>query len=140
MPALWSVIIALSLNLLGVPIPEFIIKATHLLGNTVAGLMILSLGMALQFKSTHWAVTPLIIIVISKLILSPLIGTNSAELMGLGNEFRTASILETAMPTQLLTLVISEQFGLDTQLLASCILATTLISTITIPNVYSLLL
>ena len=137
MPALWAVIISLLLNVLGIPLPSFIIKAANLLGNAVAGLMILSLGMALQLKSTNWSVMPILIIVISKLVLSPIIGNNIAGFIGIENDFRTASILETAMPTQLLSLIIAEEFGLDTKLLASCILATTLISIITVPIVYS---
>jgi predicted permease len=51
----------------------------------------------------------------------------------------TGAILETAMPTMMLTMVFAEKYGLDTDVLAQAILASTLISIITLPAILGLL-
>jgi predicted permease len=50
-----------------------------------------------------------------------------------------ATVIEAAMPTQLLTLVVADEFNLDTELLASVIMASTIISVFTIPTIRFLL-
>ena len=48
MPALWAIVLALAWTASGVPVPGFLMEATRILGNTVTGLMMLSLGMGLR--------------------------------------------------------------------------------------------
>ncbi len=53
LPALWAVVIALLVKFIGLAMPEFILQASNLLGNTVSGLMMLSLGMSLRYQRFH---------------------------------------------------------------------------------------
>lgn len=50
MPALRAIVIALAWTASGVPVPGFLLEATRILGTTVLGLMMLSLGMGLRYR------------------------------------------------------------------------------------------
>ena len=53
--------------------------------------------------------------------------------------FFEASVIEAAMPTQLLTLIIADEFDLDTESLAMTIFVLTVSSVLTIPLIRYLL-
>ena len=64
----------------------------------------------------------------------------AVQLLHLSSPYFEAVVLEAAMPTQLLTIVIADNFQLDTRILAQCICFNTLIAFFTLPLVQSLLL
>jgi predicted permease len=138
LPPLWAMFAALLLRQLPVPVPHFVIHGTQVLGAGVAGLMILSLGMALQFQriSNLW---PILTVSGIKLLLSPLIIFGIGGLITLNQNYFEALTIEAAMPSQLLTLVIADRFKLDTKPLAQAILITTVLAFFTIPFVRSML-
>ena len=72
MPALWAIVLALSWTASGVPVPGFLMEATRILGNTVTGLMMLSLGMGLRYRRIHQPL-PLLLASAIKLLVSPLV-------------------------------------------------------------------
>lgn len=142
LPLLWAIAAALLLNLLDVPVPGFVLDATTILGNAVSGLMILSLGMALRLETLRdrgrqlGALLPCVMI---KLGLSPLVVWAGARLLDVQQPFADAVILEAAMPTQLMVLVVADRFGLDTELAALAALVTTTASFVTLLLVHHLL-
>jgi len=142
LPLLWAIAAALLLNLLHIALPAFLLGATTLLGNAVSGLMILSLGMALRLETLRdrgrqlGALLPCVII---KLGLSPVVVWAGTRLLGVSQPFADAAILEAAMPTQLIVLVVADRFGLDTELAALAALVTTTASFGTLPLVHHLL-
>ena len=132
MPALWAIVLALSWTASGVPVPGFLMEATRILGNTVTGLMMLSLGMGLRYRRIHQPL-PLLLASAIKLLVSPLVVFAAASWIGLQQPYLQAVVLEGAMPTQLLTFVIADRVGLDVERLAVCILINTAASFVTIP-------
>ncbi len=132
MPALWAIMVALVWTGSGIPVPGFLMEATRILGNTVTGLMMLSLGMGLRYRRLHrpW---PLLLASSIKLLVSPLVVLAAARWIGLEQPYLQAVVLEGAMPTQLLTFVIADRVGLDVERLALCILLNTAASFVTIP-------
>jgi len=142
LPLLWAIAAALLLNLLHIALPAFLLGAATLLGNAVSGLMILSLGMALRLETLRdrgrqlGALLPCVMI---KLGLSPLVVWAGTRLLGVSQPFADAAILEAAMPTQLIVLVVADRFGLDTELAALAALVTTTASFGTLPLVHHLL-
>lgn len=143
LPLLWAIAAALTLNLLHVPVPEFVIGATSLLGNAVSGLMILSLGMALRIETLRARGRQLAVLlpcVGIKLALSPLIVWAGTRLLAVEEPFAAATVLEAAMPTQLVVLIVADRFGLDTELAALAVLVTTIASFFTLPLIHHLLL
>jgi predicted permease len=138
LPPLWALVAALLCKKLEVPVPEFILHGTAVLGGAVSGLMILSLGMALRFERVEHLVPTLGVGGI-KLFLSPVIVFGAAKLLSMQDPYFEAVTLEGAMPTQLLTLVIADRFNLDSRLLARAIVINTVLAFVTIPLVRTLL-
>lgn len=138
LPALWAVAIALVWKLSGLPVPAFLLQATQILGNTVTGLMMLSLGMGLRYRRIYQPL-PLLIAGGIKLLISPLVVFGIATLIGIQSPYLEAIVLEGAMPTQLLTFIIADRIGLNSERLALCILINTAASFLTIPLMKTLL-
>jgi len=138
MPALWAIVLALVWTGSGIPVPGFLMEATRIFGNTVAGLMMVSLGMGLRYRRLQrpW---PLLLASGIKLLVSPLVVLAAARWIGLQPPYLQAVVLEGAMPTQLLTFVIADRVGLDVERLALCILLNTAASFVTIPLLQRLL-
>jgi hypothetical protein len=142
LPLLWAIVAALTLNVLRVPLPAFVLGAASMLGNAVSGLMILSLGMALRIETLRARGRQLGVLlpcVAIKLALSPLVAWAGTRLLGVAQPFAAATVLEAAMPTQLIVLVVADRFGLDTELAALAALVTTAASFVTLLLVHRLL-
>jgi hypothetical protein len=132
MPALWAIALALVWKASGVPVPGFLLEATRILGNSVTGLMMLSLGMGLRYRRIRQPM-PLLLASAIKLLVSPLVVFAAAGWMGIREPYFQAVVLEGAMPTQLLSVVIADRVGLDVERLAVCILINTTASFVTVP-------
>ena len=142
-PLLWSALIAVVFNVYHLPVPDFLIAALHLLGQTVSGLMLLILGMALRSAAASVAlgragsvVPPLLI----KLALSPLIVFFLGRMLNLSALALHATTIEAAMPPQLFTLIVADRFNLDTENLAVAVMVLTSLSFLTVPLVNKLLI
>lgn len=143
MPLLWAIAAALALNLARLPVPGFVLGAVTLLGNAVSGLMIVSLGMALRIEALRARgrqLAALLPCVIIKLGVSPLLMWIGTRLLRVEEPFAAAAVLEAAMPTQLIVLIVADRFGLDTEFAAVAALVTTAASFVTLWIVHQLLL
>lgn len=138
LPPLWALGAALGCKVLHIPVPDFILHATEVLGGAVSGLMILSLGMALKFERLEH-LFPILTVSGIKLLLSPLLVFLAANALAMKQPYFEAVTLEGAMPSQLLTIVIADRFNLDGKLLAQAIVINTVIAFVTIPLVRALL-
>jgi hypothetical protein len=141
-PLLWSAALAVMIRVSGIRLPEFLLTALHLLGQSTSGLMLLVLGMAIKpqvlieslGKLKSW--WPMLLI---KLAISPLIVASAGAVIGLRGRNFYATTLEASMPPQLFTLIVADRFGFDTEVLAAALTCTTVISLGTIPIVHYLL-
>lgn len=131
-PPIWATLLGAMLNLLHVPLPGFLMEAVELAGSIVIPLMIFSIGLALCWPHPRHgpAILPAIAI---KLGLSPLVAFGTAYAVGLRGTALSACLLEGAMPTMVLALLLSHRFGLDEELAALCIVVTTLLSLVLLP-------
>ena len=131
LPPVWGIFAGIALNLLHVPIPQFMLKSIEMLGSLVVPLMIFSIGLALSLPGVRyaWAIVPAVII---KLALVPLISYASAVLLGLSGHALASCIVEGAMPTMVLSLLIVAELKLDISLAAFLIVVTTVLSFFTL--------
>jgi len=141
-PLLWSALAAAVIRVLGVPLPQFVLTALHLLGESASGLMLLILGMALKPSVLRRSFDdfrkwwPLLIV---KLGLSPIIVVFVGKAIGLSHLNLHAATLEASMPPQLFTFIVADRFGFDTELLATAVAFTTVVSLVTIPIINRLI-
>jgi malate permease and related proteins len=132
-PAFVALILALLLRPVAIPVP--VSTGLELLGNMVAPLIMLSVGLSLRARTMGQAALPLAVVVGLRLLVAPAIAmlVGSAVLGG-GDALRVA-VLEAGMPAMMLSLVAGERFGLDTDFIASAIFLTTALSAVALPLV-----
>ncbi|MBT3404164.1 MAG: AEC family transporter [Gammaproteobacteria bacterium] len=136
-PAFWAATAAITLNINQIPMPNGVGKTLELLGNSVPPLMLLALGMGLRWDLLHWRILPrLIPALLIQLMLMPLILYWASFGVGLEGDLRAAVVLEAAMPTMVLGMVICDRYHLDTALFAAATTLSTALSLITLPLWY----
>ncbi len=133
-PPLWAAIIGVTLNLLAVPLPSVLGGMLDMLAAGVVPLMLFSLGLGLRWDSS-WAthlnlVFPVVLI---QLLLTPLLVWGASDLVGLSGEVRTAVVLEAAMPSMVLGIVLCDRYRLDSGLYAMAVTLSTALSIVTLP-------
>lgn len=132
LPPLWGIFAGIILRLAHVPVPGFVMKTLSMLGDLVVPLMIFTIGLALSFpKVRHaYAIIPAVLI---KLAVVPFISYMAAVMLGLKGTALASCLVEGAMPTMVLSLLIASRFKLDESLAAFIIVVTTAISFVTLP-------
>ncbi len=137
-PPLWAAIIAIGLNLAGVPMPKWLDEWLGMLGIAVIPLMLISLGMSLQWSAWKRHTLPLLLPVIAlQLGVMPLVAALVATNIGLEGTTLTGVILEASLPSMVLGLVLCDRYGLHTGLYALAVTITTAICLITTPLWFS---
>lgn len=133
LPPIWAFVIGFALNVLGVPIAPWLDKATSMLGYATMPAMLLTVGMSLAFGHfrLHWR--PIAGVALIKLVLVPLAVYGLAHAIAGPGELTVATTLLMGMPTMMAAMILSERFGLDTELLAAVMVGSTLLYFVTLP-------
>ena len=143
MPLLHATILGLVFNLGNLAVPETLAKAIHLLGQAAVPSMLLVLGVRLAetFQNRQRVVhlPALGAVTVFRLIVAPAMAWLFAGLVGLNGLARDVSILESAMPTAVMTTILATEFESDTSFAALCVVATTLVSLPTVTILLNLL-
>jgi len=139
-PPLWAAIVGSALNLLSVPLNPSLEIVLNLLGDTVIPLMLVALGLSLQWRSISvQQIPPLMVVSGIQLLLTPLLVWQLAKTVGLEGDLLSAVVLEAAMPSMVLGLVLCDRFRLDTTLYALAVTVTTLLSLLSLPLWFGLI-
>ncbi len=138
-PALWAALIATLLNISDIAAPLWLSDLFSMMGDAVVPLMLFAIGLALKqgFREIHHLTTVIPVIVI-KLGLMPLLVLGVSYLLSMEGELRTAVVLEAAMPSMVLGIVLCDRYGLNSGIYAAAVTATTVLSLFTLPLWYSL--
>jgi predicted permease len=143
MPLLYAAVLGLVFNLSSLTIPETLAKAIHLLGQAAVPSMLLVLGarLAETFQSRQRVVhlPALGAVTVLRLIVAPALAWLFADLVGLSGLARHVSVLETAMPTAVMTTILATEFESDASFAALGVLVTTLVSLPTVTILLNLL-
>ncbi len=133
-PAIWAAIAGLLLSAMAVSMPVWLDETLSTLGAAVVPLMLLSVGMALRWQSGWAARIPVLLPVIAiQLVLMPLIAWGASIGVGMPADYLAPVVIEGAMPTMVLGLVICDRFKLDVALYAEAVTLTTALSLISLP-------
>ncbi len=137
-PPLWAAIVAVAFNLSGVPFDSWLAQLLEMLASGVVPLMLFSLGLSLRWDTWKPAQFPALALVsLIQLIAIPLMVWGIAGVMGMSGIYLKGAVLEAAMPSMVLGLVICDRFNLDTAFYAAAVTLTTVLSLITLPLWYS---
>lgn len=137
-PVMYAAALALPFPLLGARPPEAVMEVTTLLGRAAIPLLLLVLGAQLAMRpalvcgSLAWSA------IATRLLISPALGAAVAWGLGLEGESLAVFIVESGMPTAVLTLVLAVEFEADSEFLAGVIAVSTLLSLVTLPVLLAL--
>ncbi len=133
-PPIWAAIASLLLSAFAISMPAWLDEALETLAAAVVPLMLLSVGMALRWQSGWASRIPVLLPVLTiQLVLMPLIAWAACIGVGMPPKYLPPSVIEAAMPTMVLGLVICDRFKLDVALYAEAVTLTTVLSLFTLP-------
>lgn len=92
----------------------------------------LTVGVLLQFSGLRSIISLVFIVILLKLIIAPFLVWVPVSLMELSKMQIEVAILETAMPSAMLSVVLAAKYGCDAQLASKLVFATTIFSLVTI--------
>ncbi len=133
-PPLWAAVVAVVLNVWGVPMPEWLQGILGAFAAGVVPLMLIALGMSLQSSAWRGHFAPLVVPVVAiQLLLMPALVWLLARQAGLAGKVLTAVTLEGAMPSMVLGVAICDRYRLDTGLYAAAVTFSTLAAALSLP-------
>lgn len=133
-PPLWAAIAGALLNLSGAPLPAILGGLLDTLGSSVVPLMLFSLGLGLQWTGGwRYQIPAVMPVVVIQLALTPLLVWMLARGIGLEGEVLTAVVLEAAMPSMVLGIVLCDRYRLESGLYAMAVTLSTALSMLTLP-------
>ena len=139
-PPFWAAGLAVLLNLNGLTAPSWLTATLKQLSGAVVPLMLFSLGLALSWHAVKLRSLPSIVpVIVIKLLLIPLFAISLADHMTLANNFKAAAILDLAMPSMVLGIVLCDRYQLDSSLYAMAVTVTTALSLMSLPFWYDVL-
>ncbi|WP_445370612.1 AEC family transporter [Methylomonas sp. HW2-6] len=133
-PPFWAAFVAVALNLNQIATPDWLAGLLHTCSGAVAPLMIFSLGLALSWRDVHLRNLPYVVpILLVKLLLMPLFAFWLADYLALAGQFKAAAVLDIAMPSMVLGIVLCDRYRLDSGLYAMAVTLTTACSLFSLP-------
>ncbi|WP_438044378.1 AEC family transporter [Sorangium sp. So ce128] len=138
-PNVLSIAVGLTLHAAPIPLPVWLEHALGALGSATPTLVFLALGLSLDLGSLRGRVRPLAAIAAVKLLLSPAIALGAAVALGLKRPSSEVAVLQSAMPTSMVSVIVAARYGCDGQFAAATAVVTTLGALASLPIVIEVL-
>jgi len=133
-PPFWAAAIAVILNLSGFAAPVWFAGVLQKLSAAVVPLMLVSLGLALSWKSMTSRNIPYVLpVILIKMLLMPLFAIVLVNYLPMEGKYKAAAVLDMAMPSMVLGVVFCDRYRLDSALYAMTVTVTTALSLISLP-------
>ncbi|MBE6485894.1 MAG: AEC family transporter [Methanosphaera stadtmanae] len=136
---LWAVFLGLLFNIFNIPLGYVLENSLTYLGNSAIPLIMLSLGLTINFKDFKSYLSDTIFISIVRLLIAPILLYILLLHFGFDGLILQVSVLEAAMPTAMNTLVLAITYDLDVDLVSSVIFVTTILSVLTLPLIINII-
>ena len=136
-PTLYATILALLILRMGWQVPLPLARTAKILGDASIPSMLILIGM--QFRTVNWTqnFSPLALTSVVRLLISPLIAWLLSPVFNLSVSARQAGILESAMPTAILTTLLATQFNAQPSFSTAVVVITTILSPLTLTPLLS---
>ena len=131
-PAFYGAMAALLTMSVGINVPEIVMRPVGMLSDAALPLMILVLGM--QIERATMPERPIVVAaaVVVSLILTPLAAIGWAHVVGLRGAALQAGVLQSSMPTAVMTTILALEFDALPQFVTSVVCLATLLSPLTV--------
>ena len=130
-PAVWGVVAAGVVLGLGLQLPPAVMRPVELLSGAALPTMLLVLGM--QLERGAWPERPGLVALAGMLalVVTPILALGASHLLGLTGVARQAAIVQSGMPSAVLTTILALEFDVAPSFVTACVLMSTLASPIT---------
>ena len=139
-PAVYAIPIALTFRNLGLTLPPAINRPLELLSLATIPIMLLLLGMQIAKAGIPPHRKLLSVSVVIKLLVAPAIALLIAPLFGLEGLARDVGVLQSAMPTAVITTIIAIEYDAEAAFVTGAVLVTTLLSPFTLTPLLAVLI
>ena len=138
-PAVYAVVAALVVVAAGITLPPPILRPVELMSDAAIPVMLLVLGM--QLERGAWPDRPGLVAMAAclTLVVSPLLGYVLALVLGLGGASRQAALVQSAMPSAVITTIIALEFDVAPAFVTAAVVVTTVLSPVTVTLVIAFL-
>lgn len=131
-PAIYAALVGLIVNASGIMLPLMVQRSVGLLSQAAIPAMLILLGLQLA-RVTRIERPQLVSLAAGlRLLVSPLLATALVLLLGVHGPASIAVIMQASMPVAVVTVIFAAEFGLDDRLASSTVLASTLLSPVTL--------
>ncbi len=141
-PIFIAIVSGTAWSLLNLPVEGILtgsfFDAIHIIGKANTFMVTLTVGVLLQFSALRSILWIALAAIILKLILSPLLVYIPASTMHLEDWQLQVLILEAAMPSAMLSVVLANRYGCDAKLASQLVFITLIVSVFTAPAMLNL--
>jgi malate permease and related proteins len=131
-PAVWGVVAAACVLGFGAELPPAVMRPIELLSGAALPTMLLVLGM--QLERGTWPERPGLVALagVLALVVTPVIALGASHALGLTGVARQAAIVQSGMPSAVLTTILALEFDVAPTFVTACVLVSTLASPISV--------
>jgi hypothetical protein len=138
-PLVLSAVLGIAWSGCGLPVPVFLSKFCEILGSAAPPAALFAMGLFMVGKSFRGDYREIGLLTAFKLMLHPLLAWGMLLLIPLERGWADALIVLSALPTGSLVFVLSSRYGVYTRRSTGVIVASTLISVVTLSLLFNLL-
>jgi hypothetical protein len=131
-PTVYMVILAVFLNQLHIQLPLSIGRTINMIASGCIPLMLVLLGLELQRVRWSNSVRAIGLGTVMRLVLGPVVSLLLSIPFGLKGAARQGNVVESSMPTAVMTIVLATEYGLEPALVTATVFISTLLSPLTL--------
>jgi len=138
-PAIWAVVLALLMMKMDLDLPLPLARTVGLFSQASIPSFLVILGMQLHGNGWRGPLRPLALAASARLLLSPLVAILIVPALGLEGAALQAGVLQTAMPSAIITIVLATEYDVEPTFVTSAVFVTTLLSPLTVTPILAYL-
>lgn len=139
LPVTYAIAAGLAVDAFGLTPPPPVAKAVQLLAEGGVSVMLLLIGVQLSDVRRDRSWKGMAFAVVVRLVVAPLFAWETAPLLGLSGVLRQTSILQASLPTAVTAALWAAEFGVAPSFVSGAVVATTLLSPLTVTVLLALL-
>ncbi len=132
-PVTWAVLVGLAMSAMGATLPSWLRPGVERLGSATGPLVFLALGLNIDVTRLRGRARVIAASVVARLALAPSIALATAALLRMHGPVAEAAVMQSAMPTALVSVVIATEEGCDGALASAVATSTMMLAPLTLP-------
>lgn len=140
LPMIYAIVLGLLFNVQQWALPLPVQRVVDLLSQATVPCMLVVLGLQLSRASLKGKGGPLVLAIFARLAIAPVVAFALSGWLGLTGTTRLVAIIETSMPTAVVSTLLAQEFGSDAEFVSSVTLGSTLASLVSLSVLLAILM